>query len=60
MNKNIIHQLRKYIDLSESEATVFNSYVETRQLKKKEFILEESQVCRHLLCGERVFADVLH
>lgn len=47
MNKNIIHQLRKYIDLSESEATVFSSNVETRQLKKKEFILEESQVCRH-------------
>ena len=47
MHKNIIQHIRKFVDLSESEVVVFNKYVETHQLKKKELILQESKVCKY-------------
>jgi CRP/FNR family transcriptional regulator, anaerobic regulatory protein len=48
MHKNIIQQLRKFVELSESELVIFNKYIETHQLKKKEFLLQENKVCKYL------------
>jgi len=53
MHKNIIQDIRKYVDLSESEVVVFNKYVEIYQLKKKEFLLQESRVCNYLYFVEK-------
>lgn len=53
MHKNIIQHIRKQIDLSDSEAAILNQYVETLHFKKKEFILQESKVCKHLYYVEK-------
>jgi len=53
MHKNIIQHIRKFVDLSESEVVTFNKYVEIHQLKKKEFILQESKICKHLYFVEK-------
>lgn len=53
MHKNIIQYLRKFIELSDSEVVVFNKYIETQSYKKKEFILEEKKVCKHLYFVEK-------
>jgi len=53
MQKSIIQHVRRFIDLSESEVVVFNKYVETHQLKKKEFLIQESSVCKHLYFVEK-------
>lgn len=48
MNNNLIQHIRKYIDLSDSEVLVLNEYSETHKLAKKQFILQEGKVCKHL------------
>ena len=48
MNKNIIQQVRKIVDLSESEVEIFNKYVTTHQFKKKEFVNLADSVCKQL------------
>jgi len=53
MHKNIIQHIRKFVDLSESELEVFNKYVETHQLKKKEFLIQERRVCKYLYYVEK-------
>ena len=53
MHKNIIQHIRKVVDLSESEVVVFNKYIETNQLKKKELLLQESKVCKYLYFVEK-------
>jgi len=53
MQKNIIRDIRKFVDISESEVVVFNKYVETHQLKKKEFLLQANSVCKHLYFVEK-------
>jgi len=53
MHKNIIQHIRKFVNLSESEVVTFNKYVEIHQLKKKEFILQESKICKHLYFVEK-------
>ena len=53
MPKNITGHIRKHIDLSQSELAIFNKYVEIYQFKKKEFILQESKVCKHLYFVEK-------
>jgi len=53
MQKNIIQHILKFVDLSEDDIVVFNKYVETHQLKKKEFLLQESRVCNHLYFVEK-------
>jgi CRP/FNR family transcriptional regulator len=52
MHINIIRHIRKYIDLSESEVATFNKYIETQQIKKKEFLIQESSVCKNLFFVE--------
>ena len=53
MHNNIIQHIRKYIELSENEVVTFDKYVETLQLKKKEFILQEYKVCKQLYFVEK-------
>jgi CRP/FNR family transcriptional regulator len=53
MQKNIIQHIRKFVDLSESDVEVFNKYIETHHLKKKDFLIHESRVCNHLYFVER-------
>lgn len=49
----ITEHIRKHIDLSETEVLVLNKYVELHQFKKKEFILQESKVCKSLYFVEK-------
>jgi CRP/FNR family transcriptional regulator, anaerobic regulatory protein len=53
MHKNIIQHIRKHIDLHDSEVAVFNKYVETDQLKKKEILHPESKICNSLYFVEK-------
>ena len=53
MHKNIIQHLKTFIDLSENEVKIIEKYIETIQLKKKEFVLQESKVCRNLYFIEK-------
>jgi CRP/FNR family transcriptional regulator, anaerobic regulatory protein len=53
MHKNIIQHIRKFVDLSESEIVVFNKYVETHQFLKKEFLIQEGSICKHLYFVEK-------
>ncbi|MFZ4413282.1 MAG: Crp/Fnr family transcriptional regulator [Bacteroidales bacterium] len=53
MHKNIIQHLKTFIDLSENEVEIVGKYIETIQLKKKEFVLQESKVCRNLYFVEK-------
>lgn len=53
MQIDILQHLRMHISLSESEALIFNKYVEKQQLKKKEYLLEESKVCKSMYFVEK-------
>ncbi|NVO04417.1 MAG: Crp/Fnr family transcriptional regulator [Bacteroidetes bacterium] len=53
MHKNIIQHLRRFIDLSENDIELFKKYSETNQLKKKEFVLQENKICKHLYFVEK-------
>ena len=53
MHKNLIQHVKKFIDLSESEVVLFNKYVERHQFKKKEFIMQESSICKYLYFVEK-------
>jgi CRP-like cAMP-binding protein len=41
----LISHVRKYVALDEQEAAVLSTYARHRQLKKKEFLLKEGQIC---------------
>lgn len=53
MQKTLIQQIRKFVDLSESEVVVFNRFVATHQLKKKEILLQGNKVCTSLYYVEK-------
>ena len=53
MHINIIQHIRKFVGLSESEVVTFNKYVETHQIKKKEFINQQSGVCKQMYFVEK-------
>ena len=42
---SLIAHVRKYVDLDDQEAAVLTTHVRHRQLKKKEFLLREGQIC---------------
>ena len=46
MNPNLISYIRKYITISETEIGIFQSFLKTKKLKKKEFLLKEGQTCK--------------
>jgi hypothetical protein len=45
MHYNIIQQIRKLVDLNESEVDIFNKYVETQRLKKKQLKIKILRLC---------------
>jgi len=53
MNNNIIQHIRKFIDLNDSDEVAINKYIETHQFEKKEFIMHEPKVCKHLYFVEK-------
>jgi CRP/FNR family transcriptional regulator len=53
MHINIIQHIQKFVGLSESEVEVFNKYVETHQIKKKEFINQQCSVCKQMYFVEK-------
>lgn len=53
MNQTLIQQIRKHIDLSDSETLVLNKYLEQTDYKKKEFVLQENTSCKNLYFVEK-------
>ncbi len=53
MHKNIVQHIRNHVDLSESELVIFLKYVEIHQFKKKEYVLQESKICKYLYFVEK-------
>ena len=43
---DFISHIRKYVDLSEQDIQVVESYVQPMEVKKKELLVSEGQVCR--------------
>lgn len=41
-----ISHIKKYVDLSEQDVLIVESYVQLMEVKKKEFLMVEGQVCR--------------
>lgn len=46
MNKNLAEYIKRYVDLSDEELKTFNSFLKPKSYAKKEYILEEGQICR--------------
>lgn len=46
MNPNLIEYIKRYVNISETEIDIFNSYLKSKTLKKKEFLLKEGQICK--------------
>lgn len=46
MIPNLISYIRKYVVISETEIDIFQSYLKTKKIKKKEFLLKEGQTCK--------------
>jgi CRP-like cAMP-binding protein len=53
MQISIIQHIRKFIEINEIEAITINKYIETHQFKKKEFIIQDYKVCKHLYFVEK-------
>lgn len=50
---NLIQNIRKYIDLDESNILFLDKYLRCVNIKKNEFLLNEGQVCRSLYFVEK-------
>ena len=48
MYSNLIQHIRRFVELSENEALVLCKHVKPYDLKKKEYLLKEGQVCKAL------------
>ncbi|MBK8807857.1 MAG: Crp/Fnr family transcriptional regulator [Bacteroidales bacterium] len=48
MHANLISHISKYIELDECSIEVINKYFKPTDYKKKEFLLQEGQVCKSL------------
>ncbi|HHC80839.1 MAG TPA: Crp/Fnr family transcriptional regulator [Flavobacteriia bacterium] len=46
MNTDLINYIRRYIDISDVEIDLFQSYLKPKTLRKKEFLLNEGQICK--------------
>lgn len=46
MSPNFIQHLKKYISLNDDDLQILSSYAKTVSLKKKEFLLQEGQICK--------------
>ena len=48
MKASLIDHIRKHIVLDDAAAEVVGKYFQTLKLKKKEYLLQEGQICRSL------------
>ena len=46
MNHNLAEYIKRYVNLTEEQLDVFQSYLRPKTIAKKEFILEEGQICK--------------
>lgn len=46
MNPNLSAYIRRYIEISEAEDVVFQSFLKTKSFKKKEYLLKGGQICK--------------
>ena len=53
MYPNLIKQIRRYVELDDQEVLVLNKYTKLLNLKKKEDLLKEGQICRALYFVEK-------
>ncbi len=48
MHTNLIKHIRNYIELDDSSIEILNKYFKSANYKKKEFLLEEGQICNSI------------
>ena len=48
MYSNLIKHIRRFVELNENEEFVLDKYIKPYDLKKKEYLLNEGQVCKAL------------
>ncbi|MGQ8336728.1 Crp/Fnr family transcriptional regulator [Sunxiuqinia sp. A32] len=53
MFTNLIHSIQQHIDLDEKEISILCNYIDSHQLKKKDFLLKEGDVCHDLFFVEK-------
>jgi CRP-like cAMP-binding protein len=53
MQKNIIEQIRKVVDLDGKQQASISNYTEIQHLKKKELLLQENMICQKLYYVEK-------
>jgi len=46
MDPHLIEYIRRYINITEVETVLFQSYLTKRKVKRKEFLLTEGQICK--------------
>jgi CRP-like cAMP-binding protein len=51
--ENLIRHIRRFVELSEEESLMLFNYFKAHQLKKKEYLLREGQVCRSMYFVEK-------
>lgn len=45
MNPNLVDYIRRYIEISETEIDLFQKYLKSKKLKKKEYLLRIGKTC---------------
>jgi CRP-like cAMP-binding protein len=53
MYTNLINHIRKYVNLDEQEVAILCKFIKPVQLKRKEFLTNEGQVCRAIYFVEK-------
>jgi len=53
MQSNFINHIRKYIELDNNSIKVLNKYFKTNLYKKKDFLLNEGQICKSIYFVEK-------
>ena len=43
----ILNNISRYVSLTEAEAALFTGYLQTKKVKRKEFLLREGDVCKY-------------
>jgi len=53
MYSNLINHIRKYVEINDEAIEILNNYIKPIMLKKKEFLLQENQICRSIYFVEK-------
>lgn len=46
MHPNLIEYIKRYVSITEAEIAIFQTYLHSKKIKKKEFLLKEGQFCK--------------